>query len=137
MDRTIVPLYDSFEVPALEFICDSTQMETLFFESIKVKEAKQILKSDKCKVKYVICTDDTNAKDIQEIKGFNKHVYTWSEFVNHSKNEKVEYQYDNIQLDDICIILHTSGSTGVPKGVCLTNRNILIQMDVVEREVRY
>jgi len=135
MDRVVVPLYDSFEVPALEFICESTQMETIFFESAKIKEAIQIVKSNKCKAKYIICTDETSNKDIDEIKGLGKHVFKWTEFLDHSKNNNVEYQYQNSKLDDICIILHTSGSTGVPKGVCLTNRNLLLQMEVVQREV--
>jgi len=135
MGRVVVPLYDSFDIPALEFISESTQMNTLFFESNKIKEAKLILKSDRCKAKYVICTDDTNDKDIEEIRALDKQVFKWSEFLLYSKDKNLELEYHNNNLDDICIILHTSGSTGVPKGVCLTNRNLLVQMEIVGKEI--
>ncbi|BCL63063.1 hypothetical protein DGMP_37560 [Desulfomarina profundi] len=39
--------------------------------------------------------------------------------------EKIEKQIDKITQDDLITIIYTSGTTGVPKGVLLTQRNIM------------
>ncbi|WP_457575635.1 AMP-dependent synthetase/ligase [Desulfomarina sp.] len=39
--------------------------------------------------------------------------------------EKIERQIDEISQDDLITIIYTSGTTGVPKGVLLTQKNIM------------
>ena len=39
---------------------------------------------------------------------------------------------DAIQPDDLCLVMYTSGTTGPPKGVRLTHRNIITQQKAVE-----
>jgi long-chain acyl-CoA synthetase len=41
----------------------------------------------------------------------------------------IEDQIDNIKPDDIITIIYTSGTTGVPKGVLLTQRNIMVNAE--------
>lgn len=57
-------------------------------------------------------------------------------FVNIISPENLKlnehYELSNIAtLDDVAVILHTSGSTGIPKGVLLTHRNIKTQIEAV------
>ncbi|MBE7080948.1 MAG: AMP-dependent synthetase [Clostridiales bacterium] len=52
----------------------------------------------------------------------------WKEFVNRSKfvpNEEVRRRASNVCPDDVCNMQYTSGTTGFPKGVMLTHRNIV------------
>ncbi len=52
----------------------------------------------------------------------------WDEFIKRSKfvpNEEVRRRASNVKPDDVCNMQYTSGTTGFPKGVMLTHRNIV------------
>ena len=52
----------------------------------------------------------------------------WNEFVKREKfvpREEVRRRASNVNADDVCNMQYTSGTTGFPKGVMLTHRNIV------------
>ncbi len=46
--------------------------------------------------------------------------------------ETLRRRVDSVQPDDMCVIMYTSGTTGPPKGVKLSHRNIISQQKAVE-----
>jgi len=53
--------------------------------------------------------------------GYSKNIMKWQEFMKLDK-DRVTYQEYNDK--DLALIVHSSGTTSVPKGIMITNRNI-------------
>ncbi len=49
--------------------------------------------------------------------------------LSDADRQEIEEQIDRITQDDIITIIYTSGTTGVPKGVLLTQRNVMINAE--------
>ncbi len=70
---------------------------------------------------------------LKRIFSFNyyENVPHWSEITQAGFNHKVKYREEltrisaSVEPDDLATIIYTSGTTGLPKGVMLSHRNIL------------
>lgn len=120
-----VPLYPSLTSESVEFILNNSESKVIIV-STKFQLNKIMKVRDKCKtLKHIILL---NEKDVDEN---NKELLSFSKVQELGKTySKVHPSLliDNLAIvkpDDVCTIIYTSGTTGEPKGVVLTHRNIL------------
>lgn len=73
--------------------------------------------------------DEETAKNL-EILGFK--IYTWDEVYEKGKQEGQNLELKKPGPDDISTINYTSGTTGLPKGVKVSHKNIILNTDVIE-----
>ncbi|MBQ3642461.1 AMP-binding protein [bacterium] len=72
--------------------------------------------------------------DKDDITGFNCPVYYMEEAIELGKTKEFTAVEQNI--DDYAVMMYTSGTTGNPKGVPQTHKNILSQMEALEYSLK-
>lgn len=81
-------------------------------------------------------------KEAGEHKELDSRIVSWEDFLQFGcayRNKGMETQYRQIarssQYDDTVVIVYTSGTTGNPKGACLSNRYILASCEALSHTV--
>lgn len=119
-----VPLYPSLTSDSVEFILNNSEAKGIIV-STKLQLTKLLKIKDKCRyLNFIVLL---NEKDKTE----TKNLHTFSEVQNLGNNLRAkhpDYFKDSLKLakeNDLCTIIYTSGTTGEPKGVMLSHKNIL------------
>jgi len=129
---TVSTSYKSFE---LEYLLKQSDTTTLIMmEGTKSSDFKSIL--------YEICPELQNCNPGELLSerlpllknvimiGSNKYpgIYNWDDIIKMSEavsDEELDARMAATEPDDVAIMVYTSGTTGFPKGVMLTHRNII------------
>ena len=122
----VVPLFPNISSENFLYQCEDASVQILIVNSIG--DLDEPLKVNLRFFKLVVCIDSQS--DLPENGIF------WNDLLEEGQRASERGNYyswvdDQIQMihpDDIFSIIYTSGSTGLPKGVELSHRNILVQI---------
>jgi long-chain acyl-CoA synthetase len=120
-----VPLYPSLTAESIEFILNNSECKGII-ASNKFQLNKLNKIRNKCRhLKFIIVL---NEKDIEDD---DKTIFSFKDIQDKGIIFKANRPYfikeciSQVKENDLCTIIYTSGTTGEPKGVMLSHKNIL------------
>ncbi len=130
-----VPVYDTLAPAQLKHIMNHSEMRFLFVSDPEMLAKVIALKPELPKLECAILFDG------EAPAGGPIAVSTWKALLEAGAAHKTkdpesfEKRWKEIRRDDVLTIVYTSGTMGEPKGVILTQGNILSQIETLPRVV--
>jgi len=125
----IVPIYPTSKPEDVWWILHDSGARVCFCGSKehldRVLEVKDRLKS----LEKIIVMDPLDHRPDDMVMGFDELLELGQK--NRDKRAVIETMQQELDEDDLVTLIYTSGTTGKPKGVMLSNRNIVSQRTVI------
>ncbi|KAF5197637.1 Long chain acyl-coa synthetase [Thalictrum thalictroides] len=118
-----VPLYDSLGAGAVEFIICHAEISVVFVEEKKIFEVLKTLPNTTQYLKTIVSFGKVTPEQKAEVEKFGIVIYSWDEFLQLGEGKHFDLPVTT--KSDICTIMYTSGTTGDPKGVMISNNSIV------------
>lgn len=122
----LTPIYPTISPNELEFIFNDASIKMVFVSDQELYNKVQSVRSKTQSVQAVYSFSELNG------------VLNWKELLHNGTAadlEKLTSIRDAIRPDELATILYTSGTTGFPKGVMLSHKNIMENVQNVEEIV--
>ncbi len=112
----LVPIYPTLAISELEFVLNDAEVKLVFVSDKELFDKVQIARA--------------KVPSLQAVYTFNylQPSLHWKEVQSKATTvdyEKVAAASERVKNEDLATIIYTSGTTGTPKGVMLSHKNIL------------
>ncbi|KAM1348928.1 hypothetical protein PS2_003095 [Malus domestica] len=127
---TYVPLYDTLGANAVEFIINHAEVSIAFVQENKLPAVLSCLPNCSTNLKTIVSFANVSSAQKEEAEGLGVSCFSWEEF---SQLGNADCELPPKRRTDICTIMYTSGTTGEPKGVRISNGAIMSEVLSVEQ----
>lgn len=128
-----VGLYPTSSAEQCQYIINHSDAEFVFVDNATQLEKILRLRSEMPKVRFVVALDADAADKDNDVISYREFLQLGTEQSAATK-ETLESRAQDAQPDDTVIMVYTSGTTGLPKGACLSHRYVINSVESL-REV--
>lgn len=121
-----VPIYPTSSLADFQYILHNAEVRIAFVSDKSLYDKILSVQKDVPSLEAIYCFD--------QIEGV-AHVSSFLSQADWSQLPKIEDIKSQIKTHDLATIIYTSGTTGNPKGVMLSHRNILFNIECVAGEI--
>lgn len=121
-NMTIVTAYDTLGEEGLLHSMNETGVDAIFTSAELLPTVAKVAKQCHT-LNLVVYNGEAKEKHLELIKPLNLEVVSIQEVINLGQQHPIEPRTP--EPEDLCCIMYTSGSTGNPKGVMLSHKNIV------------
>jgi long-chain acyl-CoA synthetase len=120
-----VPLYPSLTSDSIEYILNDSESKAIIVSTgFQLNKVQKIMKNCKHLKHIIILNDHDDVSTTDNLFTF-KQIQEKGKSIQSSDPDLLKKISSGIKEDDVCTIIYTSGTTGEPKGVILTHKNII------------
>lgn len=124
----VVPIHTTLNPKVIKYILDHAEVKVLIVSNSDLLHKVFLIEKDLHFLEDVILIEKI-AIDHKEV--FKEKILGWEEFL--SLAQEAEFKKIELKKNGVCSIIYTSGTTGTPKGVMLTHKNFLSNVEAVTR----
>jgi long-chain acyl-CoA synthetase len=121
-NMTIVTAYDTLGEEGLLHSMNETSVDAIFTSGELLPTLAKVAKQCST-LNLVVYNGEAKQEHLDLIKSLNLKVLSIQEVIRLGKQHPIEPRTP--EPEDLCCIMYTSGSTGNPKGVMLSHKNIV------------
>jgi len=126
----VVPLHTTFNPKAICRVLNHSEAKVLIVSNGDLLNKVLLDKNELQYLKKIIFIESLTATQKETL---GNKVISWKAVFSHNNENKFEKIF--LDPDDCCSIIYTSGTTGEPKGVVLTHRNFLSNVEAINEVV--
>jgi len=116
-------LYDTLGAGAVEFILCHAEVSIVFVEEKKIGEVLKTFPKSTEYLKRIVSFGKVTPEQREDVEKVGLKIYAWDEFLQLGDDQ--QFEFPEMSHTDICTIMYTSGTTGDPKGVLISNESIV------------
>ena len=125
-----VPLHTTFNPKAISNVLNHSEAKAVVVASTDLLLKILLFQKELPFLEKIIYVEKLN-DDLKKVS--DKKILNWDDLV--AQAEFKDFVPKNLNSEDVCTIIYTSGTTGNPKGVMLSHRNLLENVEAVKRAV--
>lgn len=130
----VVPIHSSLNSALINHILKDSEAKILVVSSLSLLN-KTLASGEKLvNLQKIILIEPTQPSDLKNLEKSDE-IFSWKSLMSKTNIINSFQLKVNAKPDDICTIVYTSGTTGLPKGVLLSHRNILSDAENVYKLV--